>query len=607
MTKNSSVRYVDPGRSRPLRHLPFFALRQALREGYGKVHFKNDVLAGIVVGVVALPLSMALAIAVNAPPQMGLYTAIVAGLLVAFLGGSRSQVTGPTAAFIPILLPICLNQGLGGLLLAGIMAGIILVAMGCFRLGRLIEFIPHPVTTGFTAGIATVIAAIQIKDLLGLQLARSSDHFFTRIADMWAARGTASGWEFLIGALTLAILIFFPKLVTRRIPSPLVALPVAALAAWLLSRSLPHFHVTTIAAKFHTTVGGRVVDGIPQIPPLPAWPWTLGGPSGAPFHFSFALVKDLLPGAFAIAMLGAIESLLSAVVADGMAGTKHDPDSELIALGIGNILCPFFGGIPATGAIARTATNIRSGGRSPVAAVVHSVTVLAAVLAAAPLIGYLPMAALAALLMLVAWNMSEMKHFLHIVRVAPRNDVAVLVVCFGLTVAVDMVYGVTYGVLLAALLFMRRMIRLTRTRLLSGSHPGLPRTLPAGLFVYHIDGPLFFGAAQKAMATLTAIADKARVVILRLEDVPDMDATGLVALESALGELEKQKVLIILSGVEKQPRRLLRDGRVKERFPSLRIRPDLDSALLLAEKQLARLAAPPKASGLHPEPPPTVA
>jgi len=593
MSKHSSVRYADPNRSRPLRTLPFFALRSSFREGYTGAQFRGDILAGLVVGVVALPLSMALAIAVNAPPQLGLYTAIVGGFAVALLGGSRCQVTGPTAAFIPILLPICLNQGLGGLLMAGILAGIILITMALLRLGRLIEYIPHPVTTGFTAGIAVVIATIQIKDILGLQLTRNSDHFLERIHDMWSARGTASGWEFLIGISTLAVLVFFPKL-TRRIPAPLVALPLAAIGALLLAKFGPHVQVTTIATKFKAT------NGIPQLPPLPVWPWSLGGAKGGTFAFSIDTLQQLVPSAFAIAMLGAIESLLSAVVADGMAGTRHDPDAEILALGIGNIVCPFFGGIPATGAIARTATNIRSGARSPIASMVHALTILAAVLALAPLIGYLPMSALAALLLLVAWNMSEAKHFIHIVKVAPRSDVAVLLVCFGLTVVVDMVYGVYYGILVATLLFMRRMIRLTRTRLFSGAHPGLPRAMPDGVFVYHIDGPLFFGAAQKAMETLRVIADQARVVILRMEDVPDMDATGLVALESALDRLERQRISIILSGVQRQPRRLLRDGHVKERFKTLRIRPDLDGALRLAEEIQARRAASAASSKILP-------
>jgi SulP family sulfate permease len=593
MSKDSSVRYEDPNRARPFRAMIGIALRQSMRDGYSKVQLKNDVLSGLVVGVVALPLSMALAIAVNAPPQQGLYTAIVAGFVVALLGGSRCQVTGPTAAFIPILLPICVNYGLAGLLMAGIMGGVILVAMGMLRLGRLIEYIPHPVTTGFTAGIATVIGTLQLKDLFALQITKSSDHFLERVHDMVLARGTANGWEFLIGAGTLAILVLFPKYVTRRIPAPLVALPLAALAALLLAKSFD-IHVTTIASKFPAT------HGIPQVAPTPVWPWTLGGPKGQPFHLDFNMIQGILPGAFAMAMLGAIESLLSAVVADGMAGTKHDPDAELLALGVGNILCPFFGGIPATGAIARTATNIRSGGRSPVASMVHAVTILVVVLSLAPLIGYLPMAALAGLLMLVAYNMSEIKHFVHILKVAPRNDVAVLLVCYGLTVVVDMVYGVYYGVLLAALLFMRRMIKLTKTRLVRGSHPDLPRAVPDAIFVYNIEGPLFFGAAQKAMATLRIIADQARVVILRLEDVPEMDVTGLVALESALERLERQKIDFILCGVQPQPRRLMRDAHLKVRFKALRIRPDIEAALRLAEEQVSagasKVLVPPPAS-----------
>ena len=319
------------------------------------------------------------------------------------------------------------------------------------------------------------------------------------------------------------------------------------------------------------------------------------------------MIQALIPGAFAIAMLGAIESLLSAVVADGMSGTRHDPDAEILALGLGNLVCPFFGGIPATGAIARTATNIRSGGRSPIASMVHALTVLAAVLALAPLIGLLPMASLAALLMLVAYNMSELRHFIHIVRVAPRSDVSVLLVCYGLTVAIDMVYGVICGVLLAALLFMRRMIQLTRTRVLSGSSPRLPRSLPEGVLVYDIGGPLFFGAAQKAMATLRAISDQTRVVIITLDQVNDMDATGLVAFESALERLERQRISTILAGVQSQPRRLIRNGRLKERFKDLRIRPDLDAAIALAEERLAAAAASRGSSKWRLRPPPAPA
>ncbi len=576
MTKHTETRYRDAESNIPLRALPARALRESIRQGYTAATFRSDVLAGLVVGVVALPLSMALAIAVQAPPQQGLYTAIVAGFLAAVLGGSRCQVTGPTAAFVPILFPIVANYGLAGLLVAGIMGGAILVTMGLLRLGKLIEFIPHPVTTGFTAGIATVIATLQLKDLFGLTMAKSPDHFFERIHEMWLSRGTGSSWELGIGLLTLAILIVFPR-VTKKIPAPLVALPVAAVVAWLVMKQLPDVHLNTITSRFH---------GIPQAPPRPILPWNAGGAGGKPFHLDFHMIQALLPGAFAIAMLGAIESLLSAVVADGMARTKHDPDAELLAQGVSNLVCPFFGGIPATGAIARTATNIRSGARTPVASIVHAATILVAILALAPLIGYLPMASLAALLMLVAWNMSEAKHFIHIVKVAPRNDVAILLVCFGLTVATDMVISVTTGIVLAALLFMRRMALLTRTKLHQGVHPAIPRSIPDGVFVYDIAGPLFFGAAQKAMATLGVIADKARVVILRMEQVPDMDATGLVALESALERLDHYKCLTVIAGLQRQPRQLLRKGNVKARFTRLRMRPDIHTALSTAEEYL---------------------
>jgi SulP family sulfate permease len=315
------------------------------------------------------------------------------------------------------------------------------------------------------------------------------------------------------------------------------------------------------------------------------WPWNAGGVFAN--GFDLKVVNALLPSAFAIAMLGAIESLLSAVVADGMARTRHDPDAELLALGVGNVVAPFFGGIPATGAIARTATNIRSGGRSPISAVVHAGTVLAAVLVLAPLLGYLPMAALAALLLLVAWNMSEVKHFAHTLRVAPRSDMAVLLTCYGLTVAFDMVIGVTIGMMLAVVLFMRRMAAVTNARFVE-EHPSLPGPVPQGVVVYDISGPLFFGAAQKAMGALGHIADRARVVLLRMEGVQAMDATGLVALESALDKLKGQRITALLCGIQPQPRELLERAGVPVR-PGVVVADDIREALAQAEA-LARAA-----------------
>ena len=510
-------RYAPATSAPKLLSLPFTGLRSAFADGYGPRDLRADVLAGLVVGVVALPLSMALAIAVGVPPQHGLYTAIVAGA----------------------------------------MAGAILLAMGLFRLGRLIQFIPHPVTTGFTAGIGTVIGVLQLKDLLGLLPKRSPDHFAERVHALWDARGTASLPELAIGLGTLLLLVLLPRL-SRRIPSPLVALPAAAVAGVFLHRY--GLDVATIGSRFHAVIDGVRVDGIPRLPPLPLKPWSL--PPELPLRLQ--TLRVLLPSALAIALLGAIESLLSAVVADGMAGTKHDPDAELLALGVGNLVCPFFGGIAATGAIARTATGIRYGSRSPISTVVHAVVVLAAVLALAPLISYLPMAALAALLLLVAWNMSEAKHFFHMIRVAPKSDVAVLLTCYFLTVVFDMVIAVTAGMVLAAFLFMRRMAEVASVQLVEEGHPHLKVKLPKLTVLYEVNGPLFFGAAEMAMDAFKAIGARMRVLILNMSAVPAMDITGLVALESALLRLRQQGVLTLVTGVRPQPEGVLKKAGVLE-------------------------------------------
>jgi len=578
------TRYQAGSEAIPWQALPAAAVRAVLREGYGKADLRHDLLAGAVVGVVALPLSMALAIAVGAPPQAGLYTAIVAGFVVALLGGSRTQVTGPTAAFVVILAPIYARFGLPGLLISGAFAGVILIVMGFLRLGRFIEFIPYPVTTGFTAGIGTVIAVMQVKDLLGLRIEGNPEHFLQRVIAMGRSLDTVSWPEVTIGALTLTVLLVWPKLV-RRVPAPLVALPLAGAAAVLLPLVWHGFHVATIASTFTTKVGRTIVHGIPQLPPLPLLPWLAEGHRHA-FPLDFDAFQMIMPGAFTIAMLGAIESLLSAVVADGLARTKHDPDAELIALGVGNLVTPFFGGIPATGAIARTATNVRAGARSPFAAMTHALVVLAAMLALAPLIGYLPMASLAALLLLVAWNMSEVKHVRRILRIAPTSDVIVLLTCYALTVFFDMVMAVSVGIGLAALLFMRRMIEVADAKLSEGEHPDLSRPLPPGVFVYDILGPLFFGAAEKATATLNQITGRAKVLILRMEHVPAIDATGLVALESALESLAQQKTLAIFTGLRAQPRQVLQQAGIVEREGRLLVCADINEAVEAAERHV---------------------
>jgi SulP family sulfate permease len=570
---------------------PGQALRQSLREGYTRRSLIADLMAGVTVGIVALPLAMALAIASGVPPQHGIYTAIIAGGLIALTGGSRVQVSGPTAAFVVVLAPISAAHGLGGLLVATLMAGVVLVIMGAARLGRMIEFIPHPVTTGFTAGIAVVIATLQLKDFLGLTPASNPEHYLERVAVLGAALPTARPGDVIVGVLTLAVLIVWPKL-TRRVPAPLVGLTVGLLLGLLLAAFLPEWRPATIGSRY---------GGIPAVPPLPALPWSFAGEGGRPLHFDLALIRELAPSALAIAVLGAIESLLCAVVADGMAGTKHDPDVELMAQGMGNIVAPFFGGIAATGAIARTATNIRAGARSPIAAIVHALFILAGVLLLAPILSLLPMAALAALLLVVAWNMSEVKHFGHILRVAPKSDTFVLLTCFSLTVIFDMVISVAVGVMLAALLFMRRMADIAHAKLIGDAHPALDEPLPRGVLLYEIAGPLFFGATQKAMSALETVRAPGRVVILHMGGVPAMDVTGLVALESALDELWRTRHFVILSGVQPQPQQVLAKGNLMPREGKLAICTSLEEAVLLAKGKRRTtaeiLAAPP--SGEH--------
>jgi SulP family sulfate permease len=559
-----------------------WGLRKRLREGYTAKDFRADLLASLVVGVVALPLSMALAIGCDVPPQHGLYTAIIAGVLCALLGGTRFQVTGPTAAFVVILLPIVHKFGLGGLLVAGMMAGVMLVAMGLARLGRLMQFVPHPVTSGFTAGIALVIALFQLKDVMGVKLPRT-EGTVEYLGAIWDAKGAVNYWDVGIAVVTVVGLLVVPKIL-KRIPAPLVVLTLVSLAVVLLEHLIPSFHATTIASKFTYTLGGETHAGIPPLPPLPVVPWLEGERQ---FALDYATIRELLPAAFAIAMLGAIESLMAAVVADGMSNTEHDPNSELIALGIANIIVPFFGGIAATGALARTATNIRAGARSPFAAVMHSIFVLACTIALAPLVGYLPMAALAGLLLIVARNMSEARHFVRLTRIAPRSDVMVMLTCFFLTVVFDMVVAVTFGVLLAALMFMRRMATMTQTKLKSETESKFE--VPPGVRVYEIAGPLFFGAAKTAMNALHMVGGKDHTVILAMQHVPTIDATGLVALESVLDRLRRSNVKVIFSGLSPDVSDLLERAGIKRESGKLAYAPDVETAISMAIVHAARV------------------
>jgi SulP family sulfate permease len=383
--------------------------------------------------------------------------------------------------------------------------------------------------------------------------------------------------ELVVATATLGLLLYMPRL-TKKVPAPLLAIVAVSVVLGSVRYFFPSISVATIGSRFHTNVGGLEMAGIPRGLPMPGPPWGSG-------EFTFALVREVFPAAFTIAMLGAIESLLSAVIADGMTGTKHEPNSELVALGIGNMLAPIFGGIAATGALARTATNIRAGARSPFAALTHSFVVLFAMLALAPLVAYVPMASLAALMLLVAWNMSEIGHFLRMMRVAPRSDVIVLLTCYLLTVFFDMVVAVSVGVVLAAMLFMRRMAEVTEghIRVESNGEERDRAGLPQGVALYEIDGPLFFGAAQNAMRTLSMLRGEGlKVLVLALGRVPTIDATGLVALESAIRNLRKNKTAVILAGPLPHPRRIFDDAALRQNHPGLEICASVELALDLA-------------------------
>ncbi|WP_151669814.1 C4-dicarboxylic acid transporter DauA [Nitrincola schmidtii] len=535
-------------------------LRSAFKEGYGVKDLRKDIMAGLTIGTVAVPLSMALAIATGVPPQHGLYTAIVAGAIIALTGGSRFNVSGPTAAFVVILFPIVQQYGLGGLLIATMMAGLILIALGVSKMGRLIQFVPYPVVLGFTAGIAVVIATLQIPDFLGLQTDKLGEHFVDNLFIILRSLPTINPLELSVGLFALAVMLIWPRLKTP-IPAPLIGLFVGAVAAyglnlWLSSPDSGNA-IETIASRFTWEVDGKIGQGIPPVPPTFTAPWLLPGADGQPLNVNFELIRALLGPAFAIAMLGAIESLLCAVISDGLTKTKHDPNAELIGQGLGNLAAPLFGGITATAAIARTATNIRSGARSPIAAVIHSAVVLLAVVALAGLLALVPMAALAALLFIIAWNMSEARHFQNTLRTAPAGDVAILIICFVLTVLFDMVLAVAVGVGLAAALFIRRMSLLTQTdKIDATTHPVIKGELPDDVAIFDINGPLFFGAAEKALTSLHLVDPNIKTIILDMHDVPSMDGTAIVMLQSVISEMKHNGVGMIIVGL--QPRMIVK-------------------------------------------------
>jgi SulP family sulfate permease len=544
------------------------ALRESLAEGYTAARLRADIVAGVTLGVIAIPLGMALAIAVGVAPQYGLYAAIVGGLVIAASGGSKFNISGPTAAFVAVLLPITATHGLGGLLVATVMAGMILVALGVARMGRFVEFIPYPVLVGFTAGIGVVIATLQVKDFFGLAVAGQQEHFLDKVQAL-ALAAPGFRWEDAsIGVVTLAVMLLWPML-RSRVPAHLMALVLGTLVALLGAALLPGFEVATIGSRFTWTVNGESGFGIPPFPPLFVLPWQLPDAHGNPLGLDFALVRELMPAAFAIALLCAIESLLCAVVADGFAGTRHNPNAELVGQGLGNIAAPFFGGITCTAAIARTSANFRVGATSPVSSMVHALTVLLALLLLAPVMAHVPMAALAALLLVVAWNMAEAKHFVHIVKVAPRSDVVVLLTCFVLTVVFDMVLAVGVGMALAALLFISRMTELAGAELVAAPQSDRFANLPAGVVVYAIKGPLFFGAARQALESLRFSDAGARIVVLDMRDVTTIDMTGLVALESLLARMRQRKVAVVICALAPKIRAKMEKADIAEQAGAL--------------------------------------
>lgn len=561
----------------------FSAWKHTLSAGYNAQRLRSDIIAGITVGIIAIPLAMALSIAIGLPPQHGLYTVLVAGFLIALLGGSRLNVSGPTAAFVVILLPITQQFGLAGLLICTLMAGAILIGMALLRAGSLLQFIPYPVTLGFTAGIGIVLATLQMKDALGLSNIGPSSNFLEQVQQLVLALPSIQLGDSLIAAITLTILIAWPRFFPR-VPGHLPALVIGT----LLAITFKHFDwpVATLGERFSYFVEGVEYPGIPPFLPSFAWPWTLPGPSGEPLVLSFELFRQLLAPAFAIAMLGAIESLLCAVVADGMAGTKHDSNGELFAQGIGNLVAPLFGGITATAAIARSAANVRAGAYSPMAAMTHALVVLLAMLFLAPLFSLLPMSALAALLLMVAWNMSEPKHVIHTLKIAPRNDILVLLTCLILTVLFDMVLAVGVGLILAAGLFIKHISETTDTRPSHAPHIKALQDLPDSICSYSIRGPLFFGAAEKALSVLRQVQPSIKVVIIDMSAVPVLDMTAIAGLTKVLEDYRQRDIGVILVGTTSRLRLKMRRANIRLSPKHLSYVRDFEQARVRAENWL---------------------
>ncbi len=530
---------------------------------YSKQQLVKDITAGFIVAIIALPLSIALALASGATPEQGLCTAIVAGFVISFLGGSRVQIAGPTAAFASIVAGIIATNGFSGLVLATVMAGIILILMGVFKLGSLIKFIPYTITTGFTSGIAVTIIIGQVKDFLGLTFQNAPIETIDKVKEIFVSIGTFNYQALIVGGISLAILILVPK-VLKKIPASLIAILVAALLVKFLN-----LDVLTIGDLYE----------ISSAPPKPVIP-----------EFSFETVKAVIPDAFTIAILAAVESLLSCVVADGMIGSRHNSNMELVAQGAGNICSALFGGIPATGAIARTAANIKNGGRTPVAGMVHAVVLLVVLLVAMPLASYIPMPAIAAILFMVAYNMSEWREFVSIAKHSPKSDTLVLVTTFVLTIVFDLVVAICVGLVLSTLMFMKRMSDETNTygwkeidEADDADNIGL-KVVPEGVTVFEITGPIFFGAATKFLDSLSSADKHKKVVVLRMRSVPAIDATGIHAFESLIERFEKKGKRLVISHANEQPLKVMKKSGIYKKIGKENFCPNIDAALKRAEE-----------------------
>ena len=529
-------------------------------KGYTGRDFSADAIAGLTVGVVALPLAMAFAIASGAPPQSGIFTAVVAGFIISALGGTRVSIGGPTGAFVVILYGIQAQHGAEHLALCTLMAGAILVVMGFARLGTMIKYIPYPVTMGFTSGIAILIFSTQIKDFLGLKVDKVPAEFVEKMQVLGGHLGTIHGPTVALAVVSLAVILFWPRTWQRRVPGSIVALVLGTVSVVLFQ--LP---VETIGSKF---------GGIPKGLPSPQFP-----------SISLETIRLLIQPATTIALLAAIESLLCAVVADGMVDDRHDSNQELMAQGVANLVSPIFGGIAATSAIARTATNVRSGGRTPVAGIIHAVTLLAIVLVAAPLAKFIPLATLSAVLVNVALNMGEWHNFSRLPK-WPRSDAAVFLTAFGLTVIIDLTVAVEIGMVLAAVLFIKRVSETTQITAVDetveteGSQHSLTgKTIPAGVMVYRIFGAFFFGAADKLESALKRLKQEPNVLILRMRKVVAMDATGLNALEDLHERLERKGKHLILSAPHTQPLLVMEKAGFLDRLGRENVCPHVDAAL----------------------------